>query len=79
MNRFKRAIGSHRGELEIKTTHQIFPKKAKQSQTFAIKTAIKPRHQSLRDFFGRIKDIINKMEEFLPLATNDEDLKRRFC
>lgn len=54
---------------------QIFPKQAKTRQIFAIRNSVKPDKSSIRDFFGRLKDIAVKMEEVEPLGLDEDDWK----
>lgn len=54
---------------------QIFPKQSKTRQIFAMRNAVKPERVSIRDFFGRFKDIEAKMQEVEPLGLNEDDWK----
>ena len=54
---------------------QIFPKQAKTRQIFAIRNCVKPERSTIRDFFGRLKDIESKMEEVEPLGLTENDWK----
>ena len=54
---------------------QIFPKQSKTRQIFSMRNAVKPDRLTIRDFFGRLKDIEVKMEEIEPLGLNEDDWK----
>ena len=54
---------------------QIFPKQARTRQIFAIRNCVKPEGTTIRDFFGRLKDIEAKMEEVDPLHLEEDDWK----
>ena len=78
-NSFAHELGAetipHFEECMRRLGRQIFPRQSKSRQIFAMRNAVKPERQSIRDFFGRLMDIAVKMEPIEPLGLDDDDWK----
>jgi hypothetical protein len=78
-NSFAQEMGAetiaHFDECIRRLGMQIFPKQSKTRQIFAMRNAVKPDGISIRDFFGRIKDVAMKFEQIEPLQLTEDDYK----
>ena len=78
-NSFAQELGAetipHFDECVRRLGMQIFPKQSKTRQIFAMRNTVKPDGVSIRDFFGRIKDVAMKYEQIEPLGLTEDDYK----
>ena len=54
---------------------RIFPPQAASRQLYWMRNATMGNNQTVRDFMGRLQDIIVKMEEVIPLNVDDDDMR----